>query len=295
MIDKKQILFAIRPKTLMASIGPVILGLSLTASKGYTLNITTALVTLICCIFLQISSNLINDYYDAKRGIDSDDRLGPTRLANINKEYANIIKNFAITTMLTSLLFGIYLMLVGGVPIVVIGFCALLFAFLYTGGPFPLSYYGLGEILAFIFFGPVAVWGTFYLQTKTFQFADEIFLYGYIPGIISACIMSINNLRDRLSDSKTTKRTMAIFLGEKKARSFTVMLALLPNLIILYFVLEKKQPPLTLLTFITTLLFYKTWKSILYKPITEEFNMHLASTGKYLFIFCALYSILISL
>lgn len=295
MVDKKQIFLAIRPKTLMASVGPVLLGLALCINAGFSINKPVALITLICCIFLQISSNLINDYYDAKRGIDTNERIGPTRLANINQAYANVIKNFAVSTMIASLIFGSYLMLIGGVPIIIIGSLALTFAFLYTGGPYPLSYYGLGEILAFLFFGPVAVWGTYYLQTKSFANFDEIILYAYIPGIISACIMSINNLRDRVSDSKTAKRTIAIYLGEKKARSFTVLLALLPNLIVLYFVLEKKQPTYTLIVFLVTLSFFKTWRAILRSPITVTFNNHLASTGKYLFLFCTLYAALIVL
>lgn len=290
-----QILSATRPKTLMASVGPVTLGISLAVSHNHKLNILIALITLICAIFLQISSNLINDYFDAIKGIDGVDRIGPKRLAHTSKTWATKIKIASISTMLISFFLGCLLMYYAGTPIIIIGLCSLLFAFLYTGGPAPLSYYGLGEVLAFIFFGPIAVWGTYFLQTKSFMHADQVILYGYLPGLISACIMSINNLRDLKSDSKTRKKTVAIFLGEKKARVFTLILATTPLVLIFILILIGQQKWFTILAGLVFFIFSKTWISILKEPIGPNFNNHLASTGKYLFLFCTTYSILILL
>lgn len=280
---------AARPKTLPASIGPVLLSWSLVHYLKFELDVSVAIITLICAILLQISSNLINDYYDGIKGIDGEKRLGPVRYTHDNPMIAKFIKKAFISTLLLSLILGIYLMFKGGLIIVIIGLASLLFCFLYTGGPFPLSYYALGEVLALIFFGPVAVFGSFYLHTKLLL--PWVMMIGFIPGFIAAAIMSINNLRDIESDSKTSKKTIAIFLGVKNARRFSVILAFMPIILIFTDVYVGNTPNVALLVILIFLNHFKTWFSLLNDSITEEFNLHLAKCGKYLFMVCLFMSI----
>ena len=189
-------ILAARPKTLPAGAGPVLIGLGLVGSFNH-INYPIAALTLITALLLQISSNLINDYYDGVKGLDKEDRLGPPRAVALGLLPASTVKKGFIFTLSMAFLLGIGLMVRGGTPIIIIGFSSLFFAWAYTGGPFPLSYFGLGEIFAFIFFGPIAVYGTWYLQTLESGFPSLDVLYmGASVGLISAALMGVNNLRD---------------------------------------------------------------------------------------------------
>ncbi|EQC44400.1 1,4-dihydroxy-2-naphthoate polyprenyltransferase [Bacteriovorax sp. Seq25_V] len=289
----KKLLSASRPKTLPASIGPVAMGLAIAYSHIGEINTLVAILTLLCAMFLQVSTNLINDYYDGVRGIDGEDRIGPTRETATGGLSKETVKKSFITTLLISFIIGIYLMCVGGPTIIAIGLSSILFAFIYTGGPLPLAYYGLGEILAFIFFGPVAVYGTYFLQTNQFHYAPIVM--GCAPGLISAAIMAINNLRDIKSDSKTTKITLAILLGEKKARALVLIFVLLSSFVPFVDILYFSKKSTVIITSFTMYLFFKTWKAIAKDFIDEKFNNYLASTGKYLFLYGLVYAITLTL
>lgn len=285
----KALLLASRPKTLPASAGPVILGLALAYNLTNQINSLTAILTLITAIILQVSTNLVNDYYDGIRGIDDDKRLGPTRVTSTGILGPSLLKRSFIITFSIAFLLGIYLMFIGGLPIVAIGLSSIFFAYAYTGGPIPLSYYGLGELLALIFFGPVAVWGTFYIQTGSHH--NMALIAGLAPGFISAAIMAINNLRDRETDAKTTKVTLAILLGEKGARALPIIFVLFSTFVpIVHSMIYKSQNIILSATF-TSYFFMKTWIALSREPISKRFNIYLANTGKYLFIFCLIYSI----
>ncbi|MDD0852945.1 1,4-dihydroxy-2-naphthoate polyprenyltransferase [Halobacteriovorax sp. GB3] len=280
-------LLASRPKTLFAAASPVILAAAAAYYDNKTLPALIFFLTIICAVLLQIASNLINDYYDGIRGLDDEDRLGPTRVTSSNLLSSNEVKKGCLFVMTLALLVGIYLMIQGGLPIVVIGLSSLFFAWAYTGGPFPLSYYGLGEVFAFLFFGPIALWGAGYLFGSTNH--ELLLTLGLGPGFISATIMGINNLRDLYSDKKKGKKTIATFLGEKKARLFTVGLAWVSSFVpfMVYARLQKNS------VLIATLLFYAfilVWNHILTKPIDKKLNDCLANTGKYLFFFCLVLS-----
>jgi len=278
-------ILAIRPRTLPASLSPVILGLAFNAK----INMTTASITALCALLLQIASNLINDYYDGISGIDSVTRLGPTRVTQSGLISKNAVKFAFVGVMTTALTLGIYLMYIGGMPIIVIGVLSLLFAFMYTGGPYPLSHFPLGEILAFVFFGPIAVWGTTYLQNPDTGSAP--ILIGFGPGFISAAIMSINNLRDIRSDQAVNKKTVAVLLGESKARSFTMLLfsasISVPVLLSIYYLNPWFLTPLA-----TTIIVIPQIKVIKSETIDQRLNKALAATGKYMFAYsvaiCAL-------
>lgn len=279
----KNWMLAIRPKTLFASQAPVVLGLAVAYVEQQNLNLTVAILTALCALTLQIASNLANDYLDAIHGVDNDTRLGPTRVTSSGLISASLMKRALITCLGLAFILGIYLMVVGGPFIMVIGLLSLYFAYGYTGGPFPLSYNGLGEIAAFIFFGVIAVVGTTYLQTK--NVSQLALILGMGPGFISACILAVNNLRDIASDTDTNKRTLAVRFGEKFQRYLCISTILFSIVICVYVMVTyhfKWLFPVILLPFF----FHKTWLQILYHPIDSKLNNALARTAQYNLLYC---------
>ena len=283
----KNWMLAIRPKTLFASIAPVLLGLAVAYIENSNINVLIAVLTLLCALVLQIASNLANDYLDAVRGVDNETRLGPTRVTSSGLISLTKMKNALILTLSIAFILGIYLMYVGGPVIIFIGLLSLYFAYGYTGGPFPLSYNGLGETAAFIFFGPVAVVGTSFLQTH--NITHLALVAGMGPGFISACILAVNNLRDIASDRETNKKTLAVRFGEKFQRKLCITTIVLSMLTCLYLIVTynfKYIFPVIFLPFF----FHKTWLQILYQPIDAKLNQALARTAQYNLLYCLLVS-----
>lgn len=279
----KNWIMAIRPHTLFASLAPVLLGLAVAYYETQSLNILVAILTALCALLLQAASNIANDYIDAARGIDTEDRVGFTRVTSSGLISKEQMKKALIGFLLLAFALGIYLMIVGGPVIIVIGLLSIYFAYGYTGGPFPLSYNGLGEVAALLFFGLLAVFGTTYLQTHTIS-PLSLFL-GLGPGVLSACVMAINNLRDIKTDAKTGKKTLAVRFGEKFQRSLCIALLLIAMMICLYntFIIKAYW---SLLVFIPFILFRKTWLHLLKGPIDQSLNSSLATTAKFNFIYC---------
>ncbi|MAF77448.1 MAG: 1,4-dihydroxy-2-naphthoate octaprenyltransferase [Halobacteriovoraceae bacterium] len=294
---------AIRPKTLPAGAGPVILGLALSykylieASQQYTFSIPVALTTLLCAILLQVSSNLINDYYDGVKGLDDEKRLGPPRATSLGLLPSYKVRNGFLLTLLVSFLLGLYLMIIGGVPIIIIGLSSLFFSWAYTGGPFPLSYFGLGELFAFIFFGPVAVWGTWFLQTQGVFPHGPALLWGSSLGLLSAALMGVNNLRDRYGDKEKGKHTLATILGGRAMRKL-IFLMILTGQILAQSILWKSESfhSFYALVGLTPLfIFSKVWWGLLRYTEGRELNHVLATVGKYIFLYSITYSLILLL
>ncbi len=288
---------AARPKTLPAGAAPVLLGLALSfhLSKE-SFSLLTGIITLLCTLLLQISSNLINDYYDGINGLDDHTRLGPPRATSLGLISAQDVKKGFLFTMSLAFILGLFLMLQGGWPIVIIGMASLFFAWAYTGGPFPLSYYGLGEVFAFIFFGPIAVWGTFYLQVLHFDNLPQILMWGCSVGILSSALMGINNLRDRNTDKEKGKHTLAIWLGNSPMRKFIFLLLIAAQIIAQYLLYQYETHHLYHLLGVTPLfLFSREWWNLLRNREGRELNLTLATVGKYIFLFSLSYSILLIL
>lgn len=283
-------ILAIRPKTLFASIAPVILGTSIAFFQKSSISPLLFVLTLVCALLLQVASNLANDYLDFAKGVDNDDRLGPTRVTSAGLISPTSMKNALIFVLFLAFLFGLYLMWIGGPVIMLMGLMSLYFAYGYTGGPFPLSYNGLGEIAAFIFFGLIAVTGTTYLQTKTFSALGFILAMG--PGFISACILAINNLRDIKSDEETKKRTLAVRFGEKFQRTLCLWLIAMSFFVVLFvgvFYQLKWLYPVCLLPFF----FVRTWILILRGEIDGKLNLALAKTAQYNLFYCLLIAVVL--
>ena len=203
---------ASRPKTLVVSIAPVMLGLSLAIHDGLFSNILIGAITLISAILIQIGTNFINDLYDFISGADNQNRLGPIRAVQSGLLTKKQIKLGAFICFGLALLIGINLVFIGGLPILLIGSFAIISGYCYTAGPYPLGYNGLGDIFVFIFFGLIAIPGTYYLQTNILFDIDSIII-GVSIGCIAVAILCVNNIRDIESDQKVGKKTLAVRFG----------------------------------------------------------------------------------
>lgn len=215
---------AIRPKTLIASIAPVMIGVSLTISDGF-FDLYPSLATLIAAVLIQIGTNLANDYYDFVRGADNKDRIGPRRVSQAGLISPIKVKQAMILSLATAFLFGIYLVEVGGWVIALIGLVSILCAVGYTAGPFALAYSGLGDIFVFTFFGPIAVGGTYWVQTNTLSI--DAVLAGMGIGALTTMILVANNMRDMDTDRVAGKNTLAVRMGLKSSRLEYVSLLIL--------------------------------------------------------------------
>ncbi len=203
-------LIAIRPPTLPAAVGPVLVGLGTTIGNG-GFRPLPALLSLLVALVLQIAANLANDLFDHRAGADPADRLGPPRMAASGLLSERELAVGTGLALLAAGLVGLSLVAVGGPIVLVIGALAIAAALAYTGGPWPYGYRGLGEPFVFIFFGPVAVAGTAYLQTGAWELSA---LAAAVPvGALITAILVVNNLRDIVTDERAGKRTLAVRLG----------------------------------------------------------------------------------
>lgn len=210
----------IRPQTLFASLVPVLVGL-LCAGRSSEINAAVAVVTAVCALCLQIFSNLVNDYYDFVRGSDKAGRAGFKRaLAEGEVSSRQMLIACAIALSI-AVVTGAFLILKGGLPIIVIGLTAILFAWLYTATSHSLSYLGIADIFVFLYYGVAASAGTAWLQLH--EFSSMAFFAGAVCGLVSMCVLMINNIRDIDSDREAGKRTLPVRIGKRGAEM--VMLA----------------------------------------------------------------------
>jgi 1,4-dihydroxy-2-naphthoate octaprenyltransferase len=216
-------ILAARPKTLPAAVAPVMVG-SAMAFAHESFALLPAMAALAVALLLQIGVNLSNDYFDYIKGIDRNDRLGPVRVTQSGLiPPARVRAAMGITFGLAGLP-GIYLVYIGGWPVLMIGAASILAALAYSGGPHPLASNALGDLFVFIFFGLVAVCGTYYVQAL--MLTPTVVLMGADVGLLITAILVVNNLRDISSDGKTGKRTLAVRLGARGTKlEFSLLLA----------------------------------------------------------------------
>jgi 1,4-dihydroxy-2-naphthoate octaprenyltransferase len=210
-------LMAIRPATLPAAVAGVLVGLGAALAVGTPLRLDTALGCLVVAVLLQILANLANDLSDHRRGADTPDRAGPTRVAAAGLVSERRLEVAIGLTTGLAVLVGLWLAVVGGPVILLLGALAIGAALAYTGGPLPYGYRGLGEIFVFVFFGFVAVVGTAYLQA--FRLEPLFFVAAVPPGALVTAILVVNNLRDIPTDAAAGKRTLAVILGRERTRT----------------------------------------------------------------------------
>lgn len=201
---------ASRPRTLPAAAAPVFLATGLAYGES-GLRFLPALAALAGALLIQVGTNLANDYYDHRRGGDTPDRIGPVRVTQAGIIPPETVKRATYLVLGLAMAVGFYLVWVGGLPILVIGLASLVCAIAYTGGPFPLAYHGLGDLFVFLFFGLVAVGGTYWVQALSF--GPQVLLAGAGMGAMNTAILVVNNLRDLKTDARAGKGTLAVRLG----------------------------------------------------------------------------------
>ncbi len=216
---------AARPKTLTAALIPVLVG----TFMAPTINWSITLFAILCAFLVQIGTNLINDALDFKKGADRSDRLGPLRVTQSGLLTSEQVMGAGIACLILSFLCGIPLMEKGGPIIVLIGLLSVFSAYLYTGGPYPLAYVGLGEVFVMIFFGWISTATVYYLQTGVWS--PYALLAGTQIGFLSVVLIAINNLRDREQDFLANKRTLAVRFGKESARTSIVCFLMAPYLL----------------------------------------------------------------
>ena len=208
-------LLASRPKTLAAGLTPVLIGTAMAAAAGH-FHLAAALCAALGALLIQIGTNFANDYFDFVKGTDTEARIGPTRATQAGLVRPRTMLFATILVFALAFLPGAYLMLRGGWPIFAIGIVSVACGVLYTGGPYPLGYLGLGDLFVLVFFGPVAVGGTYYVQAL--DLPGPVLVAGLIPGLFSTAILTVNNLRDADTDVRTGKKTLAVRFGKTFAR-----------------------------------------------------------------------------
>ncbi|ACF46627.1 1,4-dihydroxy-2-naphthoate polyprenyltransferase [Prosthecochloris sp. ZM] len=208
-------MMAVRPKTLPAGAVPVLLGTALAYTDGFFRPLP-ALVALICALGIQIATNFINEIYDFRKGADSGERLGPTRTVAAGLITEKTMIAASVSLLVSVFLLGLYLVWIGGWVILAIGLFSMLFAWAYTGGPYPIAYSGLGDLFVFIFFGLVAVGGTYFVQAREVTF--PVMTAAIAPGVFSVNILLCNNIRDIETDRKVGKMTLPARIGGANAR-----------------------------------------------------------------------------
>lgn len=219
-------LLAIRPKTLTAAVIPVLAATCLAVSMGNNVSWWISLSALLSSFCIQIGTNLINDALDFKKGADTSDRVGPVRVTQSGLLSMQQVYVAGLAFFFMALLVGIPLIFVGGLPIAILMAISVVCGYVYTGGPRPLAYCGLGDIFVFVFFGLVSTMAVFYLQTKLIDWKS--FLAGLQIGLFATVLIAINNLRDHKEDAVANKRTLAVRFGVGFSRMEIACLALLP-------------------------------------------------------------------
>lgn len=215
---------AARPKTLTAAAAPVLMGMGIAASRGH-FRVGPALGALAGALLIQIGTNFANDYYDHLKGGDTKDRVGPRRVTQAGLIAPEAVRRAMFVAFGGAVAVGAWLVWIGGVPILAIGVLGVLSGWAYTGGPFPLAYNGLGDLFVMVFFGPVAVAGTYWVQAL--EFSAESVLAGVAIGGLSTAILVANNLRDLPTDRAAGKRTLPVMLGRTAGRlEYTAMVVL---------------------------------------------------------------------
>ena len=280
-------LIAIRPKTLSASVVPVFIGAALARAQGEIsfLILSTIVIT---ALLIQIATNLANDVFDYEKGADTSERLGPLRATQSGLISPSQMKRATMLVLLTAVCTGAYLVSHGGLPILIIGLLSVICTILYTAGPFPLAYMGLGDVFVLVFFGPVAVSGTYYLLTKSLT-SHAVFA-GLAPGMLACAVLVVNNLRDIDSDKKSGKNTLAVRFGSAFSKTEYLVLVLCAALVPLLGVLIFSQQIPLLIACLYLLPAQKIVQRV-FSASGPTLNLALADTAKLMLIYGLLYCI----
>lgn len=282
------LLKATRPKTLWAAAAPVLIGWALAAGDG-EFHALAAILALLGAILIQIATNYHNDYADFLKGTDGEDRVGPQRVTAAGLATPEQMKRATVAVFGLAVLAGTYLMIRGGWPIVLIGFSSIAFGVLYTAGPKSLAYLGIADFFVLIFFGPVAVGGTYWVQALDIH--PMVVVAGLAPGLLSMAILLVNNIRDVDGDRLAGKKTLIVRVGRNVgiglyARSVTAA-ALVPVLLLAM----GSGRPWALLALLILVPGFSLVRRLSTISAPRELNPVLGRTAQLLLLYAVLFSV----
>jgi 1,4-dihydroxy-2-naphthoate octaprenyltransferase len=276
---------AARPRTLPAAIAPVLVGTALAIDYDQFKPLAFV-AALIGSIFIQIGTNLSNDYSDARRGADTEDRLGPVRVTAGGLMPPRRVLIGTYVAFGIAVLAGLYLVAITGPELLVVGIASIAAGVLYTGGPRPYGYEGLGELFVFLFFGVVAVVGSYYVQAQELPW--EAFALSVPVGLLASAILVVNNVRDADTDRRAGKRTLAVRLGRARARRMFAAMLVVSYLVPVAIPLAGGLSWWLLLPLLTAPLALPLWRTVSTRTDGPSLNGALADTGRLLGLFSLL-------
>ena len=277
---------ASRPRTLPAAIAPVLVGTAAAYYVADDLRVLAFVAALIGSIFIQIGTNLANDYSDAKRGADTADRLGPVRVTASGLAAPRRVLVATWVAFGIAMACGIYLATVAGPVIIAVGVVSILAGVLYTGGPRPYGYAGLGELFVFLFFGLVAVNGSYYVQLERLDWLP--FGLSISVGAMATAILVVNNIRDIETDRRAGKNTLAVRLGRERARKLFMVLVGAAYVVLPITLAAEDGPWAAMLGALSAPLILPALNPVLNRTDGPALNGALAATGRLLGVFSLL-------
>jgi 1,4-dihydroxy-2-naphthoate octaprenyltransferase len=280
-------LMAARVRTLPAAIAPVLVGTAL-AGWLHVFHPLRFVAALVGAIFIQVGTNLSNDYSDARRGADTEDRLGPVRVTAGGLVPPQQVLVATYASFGVAVLAGVYLVVVAGWQLLLVGAASILAGILYTGGPKPYGYEGLGELFVFLFFGIVAVAGSFFVQVRHLNW--EAFALAVPVGLLAAAILVVNNFRDTDSDRRAGKRTLAVRLGRPRTRTMYAAIVYIAYLLAPVTWIFGPMRAWMLLAWLTLPLAAEIVRTVRNRTDGPSLNQALAHTGMLQLAFCMLLS-----
>ena len=280
-------ILAARPKTLAAAATPVLLGCSLAYTDGHFQWIP-ALLCFLFAFSMQIDANFINDYYDYLKGSDREDRLGPERACAQGWITLSAMKKGMLFTTLLSCLWGLLLLKYCGIEMIPVGLLCVLFAFLYTAGPYPLAYHGWGDVLVIVFFGFVPVGCTYY--TMAHGWTWNVTIACAACGLVSDLLLMLNNYRDREQDKISGKRTLIVRFGEPAGRWAYLLLGIVAVAFCSYYA-SNGYLGATLLPLLFLIPHFFTWREMVRIFKGKELNIVLGKTARNIVLFGLLLSL----
>jgi 1,4-dihydroxy-2-naphthoate polyprenyltransferase len=276
-------LMAARPRTLPAAIAPVLVGTAAAIETADELRVGAFVAALAGSVFIQIGTNLANDYSDARRGADTADRLGPVRVTSAGLVAPRRVLYAAWLAFAVAVGAGIYLTAVAGPLILAVGAASIAAGVLYTGGPRPYGYAGMGELFVFLFFGIVAVNGSYFVHVEDLDWLP--FALSVPVGFLAAAILVVNNVRDIDTDRRAGKRTLAVRIGREPARRLYVALVAGALLLLPLGLLVADGPAWALLGLAAAPLAIRPVRSVTTRTDGRSLNAALAGTGMLLAAF----------
>ena len=281
-------LLAARPKTLGAAVAPVLVGTAMAIEAG-ALHLGAALCALLGAVFIQIGTNFSNDYLDFLKGADTDERKGPTRATQAGLVSARAMKRATAIAFGLAVVAGVYLIVRGGWPILVVGVVSIACGVLYTAGRFSLAYLGLADLFVLVFFGPVAVGGTYYVQALALP--SEVLVAGLGPGLLATAILLVNNIRDVREDRLAGKQTLIVRAGRRVGIGLYAVCVVGAVTVVIGLVIVTGQHWAALSTVLVLPVSWPLVHRLASETDPRRLNPLLGETGRLLLLFSVLFAV----